>query len=168
MKRTASRAARSVKEGRAGDSTLAIQSRQRVRKVNIKLLKEIVSALLQENLALANYELGIHLVAAREMAGINWQYLQHEGSTDVITFDHLFAVQSQTVHGEIFVCIDDAIKQAREFGTTWQSEIVRYVVHGILHLLGHDDLAPAKRREMKREENRLLRQLTRQFNLRKL
>jgi probable rRNA maturation factor len=63
------------------------------------------------------------------------------------------------------VCIDDAILQAREFGTTWQSEITRYIVHGVLHLLGYDDLKPQLRREMKRAENRLMRLLSQKFSL---
>ena len=58
-----------------------------------------------------------------------------------------------------------AVQQAREFNTTWSSEVVRYVVHALLHLQGYDDLQPAKRRVMKREENRLLRALERQFDL---
>ena len=57
--------------------------------------------------------------------------------------------------------MDDAVAQATEFKTTWQSEVVRYVVHGVLHLLGHDDLQPDLRRKMKREENRLVRRLER-------
>jgi rRNA maturation RNase YbeY len=55
--------------------------------------------------------------------------------------------------------------QAREFRTTWQSEITRYLVHGVLHLLGHDDSRPAKRRNMKQAENRRLRELSRRFSL---
>ncbi len=104
------------------------------------------------------------------MARVNWQFLRHEGSTDVITFDHgeQSAVSSQRsakLHGEAFICVADAVKQAREFKTTWQSEVVRYAVHALLHLLGHDDLRPAKRRLMKREENRLMRELSATFDL---
>ena len=47
------------------------------------------------------------------------------------------------LHGEIFICVDEAVWQARKFRTSWQSEIVRYLVHGVLHLLGHDDSRPA-------------------------
>ncbi len=68
-----------------------------------------------------------------------------------------------TLHGEIFICVDEAIAQARKYAPRWQSEIVRYVIHGILHLLGHDDSRPAARRRMKREENRLLRRLAGKF-----
>jgi probable rRNA maturation factor len=101
------------------------------------------------------YELGFHFIAGVEMARINEQFLQHEGSTDVLTFDH--GSSATHLHGEIFISVPDALKQARQFKTTWQSEIVRYLIHGLLHLRGLDDLQPEKRREMKREENRLLR-----------
>jgi probable rRNA maturation factor len=61
--------------------------------------------------------------------------------------------------------VDEAVLQAKKFGTTWQSEIARYIVHGILHLLGHDDLHAAARRRMKREENRRLAGLSKKFSL---
>jgi probable rRNA maturation factor len=64
--------------------------------------------------------------------------------------------------------VDDAAKQAGEFQTTWRSEIVRYVVHGVLHLLGHDDLEAGPRRKMKRAENRLVRRLEAAFPVSKL
>ncbi|MEP6663542.1 MAG: rRNA maturation RNase YbeY, partial [Verrucomicrobiota bacterium] len=73
-----------------------------------------------------------------------------------------------SLHGEIFISIDDAVKQAREFQTSWQSELVRYIIHGLLHLQGHDDLQPAARGKMKREENRFLKKLTEVFPLKKL
>jgi rRNA maturation RNase YbeY len=104
------------------------------------------------------------------MARINKTFLNHEGSTDVITFDYAELKTQNSklktvLHGELFICVDDAIAQAREFRTTWQSEVIRYLVHGVLHLLGHDDHAAAARRRMKREENRLLRRLAREFSL---
>jgi probable rRNA maturation factor len=58
--------------------------------------------------------------------------------------------------------------QARQFRTSWQSELVRYIIHGVLHLRGFDDIRPADRRKMKREENRLLRAAGRLFRLRNL
>ena len=64
--------------------------------------------------------------------------------------------------------MDDAIRQAKKFKTNWQSEIVRYIVHGVLHLLGHDDVNATAKRKMKREENRLLRKLSARFALSKL
>ena len=65
------------------------------------------------------------------------------------------------IYGEIYVCVDEALIQARRFGTSWPSELARYIVHGVLHLLGYDDSKASKRRRMKREENRLLKALSR-------
>ena len=146
--------------------TLSLLNRQRVRRVDTRLLRQITSHLLDTELGVESFELAIHLVGAREMAKVNWDFLQHEGSTDVITFDHSESQDGAAdLHGELFICIDDAVKQAREFRTTWQSELARYVVHGVLHLRGYDDLAPAPRRRMKREENRLVRKLALHFGL---
>jgi probable rRNA maturation factor len=152
--------------------SILIVNRQRTKKVNSRLLKQIVGALLAE-LEISEAELGINLVGAEEMARVNWRFLRHEGSTDVITFDHRnfqspSAQRPLAIHGEFFICVDDAVAQAREFKTNWQSEVVRYVVHGVLHLLGHDDLKPALRRRMKREENRRVRRLVKRFALAQL
>ena len=149
--------------------SVCVFNRQWTRKVNLRLLKEITEALLAD-LKIEEAGLGVNLVAAREMVLINETFLQHEGSTDVITFDYLEKLKPEDgkrkhFHGEIFVCVDEAILQSKKFKTTWQLEIVRYIVHGILHLLGHDDLRAAARRKMNREENRLLRRLSRRFSL---
>jgi rRNA maturation RNase YbeY len=53
--------------------------------------------------------------------------------------------------------------QARRFHTTWQSELVRYVVHGVLHLVGYNDQDNRARRRMKAAEDALVRRLARQF-----
>jgi probable rRNA maturation factor len=162
--------------------SVIIANRQRTKKINLRLLKQLTNALLAE-LKIENAELGINLVGAKEMAELNWKFLRHEGSTDVITFDYGSSVGRDSrraakgktrlartlappsLHGELFICIDDADVQAKKFKTSWQSEIVRYVVHGILHLIGHDDLKPDLRRKMKREENRLLHGISKKFSL---
>jgi probable rRNA maturation factor len=166
--------------------SVTIANRQRVRKINLRLLKKIAAALL-EDLEIAKAELEIDLVEWPEMTRLNEIFLKHKGSTDVITFDYRFGVppsggkfskksartnrlkpELQTLHGEIFICVDEAVLQAQKFGVSWQSEVVRYIIHGILHLLGHDDLCAGARRKMKREENRLLRKLSQRFALSKL
>jgi len=194
-------------------SAITLRNRQRVRRINAPLLRRIVTAVLEEVAGDGKHELCIHLVAAPEMARINQQYLQHDGSTDVITFDYAEGYEKphddlstsvtlsprrtsgektvergiststssprssppsfvrrrgSRLHGEIFICLNDAIAQARQFRIRWQSELTRYVVHGILHLFGHDDLKPTARRKMKAEENRVLRSLTARFPLSQL
>jgi probable rRNA maturation factor len=162
---------------------VVLANRQRTRKINRRLLKQITDALLAE-LKIQNTVLEINLVAAGEMAQLNEKFLQHAGSTDVITFNYADSAGQvsrlshskrkefgdrqdacPTVHGEIFICVDEAVSQARQFRTSWQSEIARYLVHGVLHLLGHDDSRPVDRRKMKQAENRRLRELSRRFSL---
>ena len=145
---------------------LFIKNRQRAIPLNTRFLRVISKTLLAEILLINDFELAVYIIGAPEMARLNRKFLDHEGSTDVITFD--YANSPQHLHGEVFICIDEAIKQARQFRTTWPSEIVRYTIHGILHLQGFNDLRAAPRRRMKREENRLLREITRLFPLRKL
>lgn len=132
---------------------LVLRNRQKDRPLRISTLRRVVLDLL-EAMGL-EAELGFHWVSAAEMARVNWRFLRHEGSTDVITFD--YGSTPERLHGECFICVADAVAQAEEFGTTWSDEVVRYVIHGILHLRGYDDLEPALRRIMKREENRWVR-----------
>tara|TARA_Y100001934_G_scaffold65552_1_gene81470 strand:- start:6839 stop:7333 length:495 start_codon:yes stop_codon:yes gene_type:complete len=148
--------------------SIAIRDRQMVCQIDKRLLRRTLTHYLRKELELNSYELCFHLVDAKEMAEVNWKFLQHEGSTDVITFDHMDAVDGKNLFGEIFICMADAVSQARQFKTNWQSELTRYAVHGILHLCGHDDVDAADRKRMKREENRGLRKLGGEFNLARL
>lgn len=146
---------------------VTLLNRQRTRKLDVRRLRKITLALLGE-LHVVEAELGVTFVSDEEMTLVNETFLQHEGSTDVITFDHSPTQDSRrksvraehnSLHGELFICVDEAIRQAKRFRTTWQAELTRYIVHGVLHLLGHDDHRAADRLKMKREENRLVRKL---------
>ena len=166
---------------------VTISNRQRGQRVDLRLLRRIAQTLLAELLQIESADLGICLVAASEMTQLNETFLRHQGPTDVVTFDYTDhagrrsrpAVSKRKkngnrqdacamVHGEIFICLDEAFLQARRFRTSWQSEIVRYLTHGVLHLVGHDDSGNRERRKMKREESRLLRELSRRFSLAQL
>lgn len=133
----------------------------------------VAKTVLEDFLATRDFDLAVHIVRASEMVRLNETFLQHKGSTDVITFDYLDRkagglTVEPSLFGEIFICIDDAVAQARQFRTSCPSELARYIIHGFLHLKGFDDTNPAARRKMKREENRLLRQVSRLFPLSKL
>ncbi|HTV75665.1 MAG TPA: rRNA maturation RNase YbeY, partial [Candidatus Baltobacteraceae bacterium] len=95
---------------------VAVANRQRTRKINTRLLRQMTEALLGE-LKIENAELGINLVAAREMTLINETFLKHEGSTDVVTFDYADKTEETILAGEIFICVDEAIAQAKKFKT---------------------------------------------------
>ncbi|HWD18070.1 MAG TPA: rRNA maturation RNase YbeY [Verrucomicrobiae bacterium] len=147
-------------------NTLRVCNRQKIRAVNTPRLRQIAAHLVRHELGWTDYELALHLVGPDEMARLNQQFLGHEGSTDVITFD--YREQPGAWRGEIFISIADALAQGREFGCAWQEEVARYAVHGLLHLAGYDDTQPALRRVMKRQENKLLKALSSRFELRTL
>ena len=167
--------------------TNPLHHRQTTRRLNLRLLRRITRALLHEVRPHGAFDLAIYVVAEPEMTRLNETYLRHQGSTDVITFDYAEEVGLEkageglvhgtgdereacpsALHGEIFVCLDEAVSQARRFHTNWQSELVRYVVHGVLHLLSYDDLNSRARQRMKAAEDALVRQLARQFELHRL
>ena len=148
-------------------STLCLRNRQRTRKVDLPLLRRIARAALTIVAPERAFALCLHLVESPEMAQLNERYLQHIGPTDVITFNHNEVAGPQDdhpLHGEIFICIQVALAQAAEFGTTPADELVRYVVHGVLHLCGYDDLASADRIRMKKEEERVVSLLRSKFS----
>ena len=101
------------------------------------------------------YEIAVHFISAKRMATMNHKHLGHEGPTDILTFDY-----GEAIHiGEIFICPEVAAKNAERHKESLMAELARYLIHGLLHMSGHDDKVPAARRKMKREENRLLRLL---------
>jgi probable rRNA maturation factor len=134
---------------------LSIANRQRDCCIDGIRLRRVLRHHLEHALGRAGYDLTVHLVSATRMAEINERHLNHTGPTDVITFDY---GESGTdgLWGEVLVCPAVAVEQARVYGTSWQEEVLRYIVHGLLHLCGYDDRRPADRRIMKREEDRHL------------
>jgi len=149
-------------------SSVSLSNRQRVRPVDLRLLRQITLVLLKDFLAVKSFEIAVHLVDAAEMTWLNETFLHHAGATDVITFDYASGPNKVELQGDVIICVSEAVAQARRFRATWPEEVTRYLIHGILHLKGYDDLNPATRRTMKREENRLLRELGRRFVLRRL
>jgi len=138
---------------------IEVRNRQRSWRVDRVRVGAFAESLLRDFLGMGEATLGIHLVGARVMASMNWRWLRHEGSTDILTFDHRDR-RDAALHGELWISVDDAVRQAVEFGVTADEELARYVIHGVLHLLGFDDLEPAARRVMKRVEDRWVRRLT--------
>src|SRR5580765_410553 len=123
----------------AGDSSLNLRNRQRACAVSLRLFRQITLVLLNEVMAVKRFELGVCLVETNEITRLNEKFLRHAGSTDVITFNYSPRRKQNVIHGEILICVSEAVEQSRRFRTTWQAELVRYLVHGLLHLRGYDD-----------------------------
>lgn len=137
--------------------TLFFKNRQSTRPIKTASLRRLVLHLVNTELRKEAFELGFFFVGHSEMTRLNEKHLNHQGTTDVITFDYGESFGKGVLAGEIFICVDEAIAQAKRFGSTWQQEVMRYMVHGVLHLAGFDDTTKLARRRMKVEENRILR-----------
>ena len=115
-----------------------------------------------------DWDLDIRFVGDRTMAQANAEFVGHEGTTDVITFsyfddpDSLFQGEAAV---ELIICIDAALREgaARE-DSSYSREMVLYLVHGLLHSAGEDDLSPAPRRRMRRREREVLAGLEPEFD----
>ncbi len=84
-------------------------------------------------------------------------YLQHDYFTDIITFDYC---EGAVLNGDIFISLDTVRANAQEFGVTFENELHRILIHGILHLCGQEDKTPEARLEMTRKENEALQMIT--------
>ena len=81
---------------------------------------------------------------------INLRYLQHDYFTDIITFDYC---KGDRISGDLFISIDSVRENARIYGATFEDELDRVMVHGVLHLLGYDDHTDGQTAVMRQKEN---------------
>ena len=114
-----------------------ISSSQTALRVPRKRLIELVAFVAgSEGAAIAEVDLAV--VNRDEITSLNRRYLRHAGPTDVLSFD-LSDADREGICAQIIVCGDLAAAQAREQGLTPQRELMVYVIHGLLHLMGYED-----------------------------
>ncbi len=85
---------------------------------------------------------------------VNREYLQHDYYTDIITFDY---TEEKRISGDIFISLDTVASNAEKFGTTYEEELYRVIIHGILHLCGINDKSDEERNGMEKEEDKALK-----------
>ncbi len=113
----------------------------------------------------ASGELSLLVIDDQRMAGMHERHTGVAGTTDVLTFDLLPAAPAPRdaslmivrVEGDLLLCRDEAIRQAAARGHSPREELLLYALHGLLHLLGHDDHDPGRAAAMHRREDALLR-----------
>jgi len=140
---------------------VVVTNRQRRLKINTRLLAEIAERaleLVRDN----QLHLGIVLVDDAAIAKLNAQYHDTPGATDILSFDY------GEEQGELIISVEHAVTQAKRYHTTPARELILYVVHGMLHLHGYNDLTPRQRRRMRAAERRLVSRLRNQFELKGL
>lgn len=102
-------------------------------------------------------QIAVTFVDAPTMRRLNRRFTGHRGLTDVLSFRY----DGERIAGEILVAPSAARRYSRAHGIPYRQELARYVVHGLLHWLGHEDRTMAEQRKMRSMEDRLLDQCIR-------
>ena len=87
---------------------------------------------------------------------VNRQFLNHDYYTDIITFDYS---RGKLISGDMFISLDTVRSNSELVGQTYDAELRRVIIHGVLHLCGINDKAPGEREIMEAEEDRALQML---------
>ena len=98
-------------------------------------------------------EVNYIFVSDERILDINRQFLGHDYYTDIITFDYC---EADILQGDLFISLDTVRTNAEGLGVTYEQELHRVVIHGILHLCGINDKGPGEREVMEAEENTAL------------
>lgn len=81
---------------------------------------------------------------------MNKQYLNHDYYTDIITFDY---VKDDIISGDLFISYDRILDNAEKFKVLRETELLRVMIHGVLHLIGYDDVTDELEREIHKKED---------------
>lgn len=98
-------------------------------------------------------EVGYLFVDDEKILEVNNEYLGHDYYTDIITFDY---DEGDIINGDIVISLDTVRTNAEQFGKTYEEELHRVIIHGILHLCGINDKGPGEREIMEAAENAAL------------
>ena len=106
----------------------------------------------------ADAGLSLSLVSDAAIRTLNREYRGHDAATDVLSFpldETSNRKVPETLLGDVVISVETARRQAEEYDASLQRELYRLLIHGLLHLKGHDHEQLAQRRSMRREERRL-------------
>ncbi len=98
-------------------------------------------------------EIAYIFVNDEKILEVNREFLQHDYYTDIITFDYC---EGKVISGDLFISLDTVRTNAEQVGATYEQELNRVIIHGILHLCGIDDKGPGEREKMEQAENEAL------------
>lgn len=138
--------------------TIEIADDEQPHAIDRARLKKAVRGILQEA-GIESAEISIAIVNDERMHELNRQYLQHDYSTDVLSFVLEYDEAEKRLDGEIVASSDYAAREAPRYGWTADDEILLYVIHGCLHLVGHDDTTSLGQADMQAAESRHLARL---------
>ena len=142
-------------------STIVVSNLNQKHKLNEKFIKKIVTRILKILKLSPNTKLDIVFLSDRAIEPFNRLYKKENGSTDVLSFDLGSC-------GQILISSDMALKNSRTFNTSFENELVLYVIHGILHLFGYGDRRPKEKLRMFKKQDSIIERLCAKIKLSKV
>ena len=134
--------------------SVSVANQQEALELDFARIKTVARGVLQGE-GLADAKLTIAFMTDPAIHALNKRFLEHDEPTDVITFPYT----KKPLHGDLAISTDTAIVAAAERGHEASEELLLYVIHGILHLCGYDDLSEKKQKVMKQKEAEYLSKL---------
>lgn len=138
-----------------------LENLNRKRKIDLSKIKRIAASSVR-SLKEDNVEVNIVFVSNQKIRAMNRRYLGKDSSTDVIAFPSgglpSGGAKDIVFIGDIAISLDKAFQNSRIYGVSFTEEVALYVIHGILHLIGHEDTSGMKKKRMKEKENELFRE----------
>lgn len=119
-----------------------------------KILFHRLVALLKKEFSFSIQQLLINIVNSEYLLELNKKFLNHNYPTDIITFN--YSKKKLLFDAELYISLQDAENNAKLYKASLEQELMRLVIHGILHLLGYDDKIPSKKIVMKTMEDKLV------------
>lgn len=132
---------------------IEIANQQDVLDVDEERLKSAVAAVLEEA-EIDDALVSLAIVDDRTIHDLNQRYLQHDYATDVLSF--VLERSATRIEGDVIVSSETAVSQSPRWAWAAEDELLLYVIHGMLHLVGVGDSTPEERDEMRRREGECL------------
>jgi probable rRNA maturation factor len=125
---------------------------------DLEKIRSVCETILAD-LAVRSGRMNVVLADSSTIRQYNKDFLQHDYPTDVISFPIEDRRSEGHLEGEVLVCTKVAKERAGEFGWSAEEELLLYIVHGVLHLVGFDDITPELKEEMQKNERKYLNTL---------
>lgn len=131
-----------------------VKNKQKDLVIPSQTVKEIVRSVL-ENEKIQCDEVSIHFVSTKSISDLHLQYFQDPTPTDCITFPLDDPTDGEyTILGDVFVCPKTALEYAEKHRTDPYAETTLYIVHGLLHLIGYDDIDKSDKIKIRQAEKK--------------
>lgn len=135
---------------------IVIENLQKKISLKIPLIKKVVKIVLKQE-RVKNAVLSIVFVSSQKIRAMNIKYLGRAYVTDVLAFDLSDEKKDrESISGDIIISTDAVVQNSREFKTSEKHELMLYIIHGILHLLGYDDHTQKDIVKMRKRESELI------------